>query len=145
MIAEEIKKQMMSAMKARDEIARNVLGVARGEIQTSEARANRPLTEDEAVAVVRKLLKSNEETLAAAPDATGAVALRAENAILAALLPAKLGVDGILAALESQRDAIRAAKTDGQATGVAMKHLKATEVGGLDGVQVSDAVKRIRA
>jgi uncharacterized protein YqeY len=145
MIADEMKKQMMSAMKARDEIARNVLGVARGEIQTAEARANRPLTEDEAVAVVRKLLKSNEETLAAAPEAAGAAALRTENAILAALLPAKMGADGILAALESQREAIRAAKSDGQATGVAMKHLKAAGFGGLDGADVAEAVKRIRA
>lgn len=145
MIADEIKKQMMSAMKSRDEVARNVLGVARGEIQAAEARANRPLTEDEAVAVVRKLLKSNEETLAAAPDAAGATALRAENAILSALLPAKLGVDGILAALDAERDAIRAAKTDGQATGVAMKQLKAAGVAGVDGGDVAEAVKRIRA
>jgi uncharacterized protein len=144
MIAEELKKQMMSAMKSRDEVAKNVLGVARGEIQTAEARANRPLTEDEAIAVVRKLLKSNEETLAAAPDAAGAATLRTENALLSALLPAKMGVDGIVAALESQREAIRAAKSDGQATGVAMKHLKGAGVGGVDGGDVAEAVKRIR-
>ncbi len=90
-------------------------------------------------------MKSNEETLAAAPDAPGAAALRTENAILAALLPAKLGVDALVAALESQREAIRAAKSDGQATGVAMKHLKATGIGGVDGGDVAEAVKRFRA
>jgi uncharacterized protein YqeY len=145
MIVDEIKKQMTSAMKSRDEVARNVLGVARGEIQTAEARANRPLTEDEAVAVVRKLLKSNEETLAAAPGASGAATLRAENAILEALLPARMGVDGIVAALVAQREAIRSAKSDGQATGVAMKHLKGAGVTGVDGGDVAEAVKRIRA
>ena len=64
MLIDEIKARMTRAMRERDEVVRNILGLAVGEIQTAEARANRALGDDEAIAVVRKLLKSNEETLA---------------------------------------------------------------------------------
>jgi hypothetical protein len=144
MLADDLKKQMMQAMKDKDDVARTVLGVARGEIQTAEARANRPLADEEVVAILRKLVKSNEETLAAAPDGAGAAALKREIAVLTALLPARLSPAELVEALASQREAIRAAKSDGQATGVAMKHLKSSGAA-FDGAEVAAAVKQIRA
>ena len=73
MLIDEIKTRMTRAMRERDEVVKNVLGLAVGEIQTAEARANRALGDEEATAVVRKLLKSNEETLGLTPadDARG--------------------------------------------------------------------------
>src|SRR5437868_1347091 len=106
MLTDDIKKQMTQAMKDRDDVAKNILRLALGEIQTAEARANRPIKDDEAVAIVRKLVKSNEETLAAS---TGdqVETLKKENAVLARLLPATLSVPQIVEALESQRESIR--------------------------------------
>jgi uncharacterized protein YqeY len=144
MLADVLKKQMMQAMTDKDDVARTVLGVARGEVQTAEARANRPLTDDETAAILRKLVKSNEETLAASPEAGGAAALKREIEVLTALLPARLSAAQIVEALASQKDAIRAAKSDGQATGVAMKHLKSSGAS-FDGADVAAAVKQIRA
>jgi uncharacterized protein YqeY len=143
MFVGEIKKRTMQAMKDKDELARDVLRVALGEIQTTEARNNRLASDEEAVAIVRKLVKSNEETLALTMDATRAAALRRENEILSSLLPATLEVPQIVEALASQVEAIKAAKNDGQATGVAMKHLKSTGAS-FDGSDVSAAVKQIR-
>ena len=145
MLIDEIKTRMMRALRDRDEVVRNILGLAVGEIQTAEARANRALGEDEAMAVVRKLVKSNEETLAlSGTDDARAAGLRREIEALSALLPRSLSVEQIADALSPVADAIRAAKSDGQAIGVAMKHLKAT--GAIAGApDVQQAVKRVRS
>ena len=145
MLIDEIKTRMTQAMRERDEVVRNVLGLAAGEIQTAEARANRSLREDEAIAVVRKLLKSNEETLAlAGADDTRAAGLRREIEVLSALLPRSLSVEQIAESLSPVADAIRAAKSDGQAMGVAMKHLKAAGAA-VEAADVQQAVKRVRS
>jgi uncharacterized protein YqeY len=145
MLIDEIKTRMMRARRDRDEVVRNILGLAVGEIQTAEARANRALGEDEAMAVVRKLVKSNEETLAlSGTDDARAAGLRREIEALSALLPRSMSVEQIADALSPVADAIRAAKSDGQAMGVAMKHLKAT--GAIAGApDVQQAVKRVRS
>lgn len=144
MLADEIKKRMLEAMKARDTVTREILGVALGEIQTNEARAGSRASDEEAAQVVRKLVKSNEETLAQATDPEQQRTLRREIEILQGLLPKTLGVDEIVAALGPVADAVRAAKNDGQATGVAMKHLKASGAS-VSGKDVSEAVKRLRS
>jgi uncharacterized protein len=145
MLIDEIKSRMTRAMKERDDVARNILGLAVGEIQTAEARANRPVTDDEASAVVRKLLKSNEETLALTPtDDPRAPPLRREIEILASLLPKSMSAEDIATALAPVAEAIRAAKSDGQAMGVAMKHLKAAGAT-VDAPSVQQAVKAVRA
>lgn len=142
MLTDDIKKQMTQAMKDRDEVAKNILRLALGEIQTAEARANRKLADEEAVAIVRKLVKSNEETIASA-SAEQADTLKKENGVLAKLLPATLTIAQIVDALAPQAEAIRAAKSDGQATGVAMKHMKTTGAA-FDGHDVAAAVKQMR-
>jgi hypothetical protein len=142
-IREDIKKRTLEAMKAKDEVARDVLRLAAGEIQMTEVRANKELSEDEAVAVVRKLVKSNEETLSHA-SGDRAEALKKEIAVLTEILPKAMSIDDLVKALEGQKDAIRAAGNDGQATGVAMKHLKASGLSA-NGKDVGEAVKRLRA
>jgi hypothetical protein len=143
MLVDEIKAQMTRAMRARDQVTRNVLGVALGEIQTAEARANRPLQEDEATAILRKLVKSNEETLALSSDRAGADVLRREVEVLSALLPRTMSVEQIVEALSPVADAIRAAKADGAAMGAAMKHLKASGAA-VDAGDVRRAVQQLR-
>jgi uncharacterized protein YqeY len=142
MFVERLKAEIAQATKGRDVIARDVLRLAFGEIQTAEARGGGPLSDDAAAAIVRKLVKSNEETLASA-DGERAAALRREIEVLSALLPKGLSVEEIVAALAGQADAIKAAKNDGQATGIAMKHLKATGAT-FDGADAATAVKTIR-
>jgi len=142
-LVDEIKAQMTRARREKDDVARNVLGLALGEIQTAEARANRPLRDDESAAVVRKLLKSNEETLSLSGAGPAAEALRREIEVLSGLLPAAPPAEAIEAALASVADAVRAAKTEGQAMGVAMKHLKAAHVAA-DAPAVMEAVRKLR-
>ena len=144
MMIDQVKLRLVAAMKEKNEIAKNILRVALGELQMGEVRTARALTDEEARAVFRKLVKSNEETLALAGDGDSAAMLRAENAILLSLLPTTLSVDDIVATLVEQREAIRAAGNDGQATGIAMKHLKVAGAV-VSGQDVAAAVKRMRA
>jgi uncharacterized protein YqeY len=138
MLTDEIKALMARALREKDEVSRNVLGLALGEIQTAEARANRALGEDEQRAIVRKLLKSNEETLSlSSADDARATVLRREIDILSTLMPKAMSVEDIVAALAPAADAVKAAKNDGQAMGAAMKHLKAAGA-----VVEADAVKQ---
>jgi uncharacterized protein YqeY len=145
MLVDEIKKRVALAVKQGDTVTRDVLRLALGEIQTAEARKNAPLADEEANGALRKLIKSNEETLGALPaDDSRVSALKKEVEVLTSLLPAQLSVAQIVEALSAQSAAIKAANNDGQATGIAMKHLKSTgaAVGGAD---VTAAVKQIRA
>ncbi len=145
MLVEEIKKRVALAMKSGDTVTRDVLRLALGEIQTAEARKNAPLSEEDAAAALRKLIKSNEETLGALPAGDDRIApLKQEVQVLLSLLPAQMNAAEIVAALAGQIDAIKAAGNDGQATGIAMKHLKASGAA-VNGAEVTAAVKQIRA
>jgi uncharacterized protein len=137
-----LKARAAESMKAKDAVATSILRLALGEIQTAEARTNKPVSDDEAIAIVRKLVKSNEETLAHSQGEERAT-LERENAILLGVLPATLGPDRIVELLAPVTEALRAAKSDGQATGIAMKHLKASGAS-VQGNDVTAAVKRVR-
>lgn len=142
-LLEQIKAQMFSAMKAGKTVEKEILKVAMGEITTDAARAERKGDDAEAQAILKKLVKSNEESIAASQDETQKATLRAEIEVLNAFLPKSLGVAEIVTALAPVTEAVKAAGNDGQATGVAMKHLKGlgAEVNGKD---VSAAVRQLR-
>lgn len=144
MLLEAIKARMFEAMKAGRVVEKEILRVAVGEITTDRAREGRKGDDAEAQALVAKLVKSNQESLAASTDPAQRATLEQEIAILSEFLPKTLGVDAIVDLLSPVRDAVRAAGNDGQATGVAMKHLKASGAA-VSGKDVAEAVKRVRA
>ena len=142
-LLQTMKKQLMDAMKGGRVVEKEILKVAIGEIEVNEARGT-VKTDADQIAIVRKLVKSNEETLASTTDPAQRTQLEAESAVLRVLLPQTLSADQIMSLLEPVRDAIRAAANDGQATGVAMKHLK-TQSEPVNGKDVTEAVKKLRA
>lgn len=144
MLTDQIRERMKRAMKAGDAIEKSILRVALGEIQSEQTRSGKTLDDDAVAAVLRKLVKANEDTLAADPDADRAATLSREVEILQELLPRTLSQEEIRAALVPVRDAVLAAKNDGQATGIAMKHLKSTGAA-VTGQDVAAAVRTLRA
>lgn len=147
MLKDEISRRIKQAMRDGNTVEKEVLRVALGDIQTGEAREGGALGEAEsdaaAIAIVRKLIKSITDTAAqtaAGPDKT---TLEAELEVLRSLLPRSLSVDELVARLEPKRAALLAAPSDGAATGLAVKALKAegVDAGGKD---VTEAVKRLR-
>ena len=143
-IVDDLKGRMNEALRAKDEVAKNIYRLAYSELQLASARSGKDASDDDAVAILKKLVKANEETLAVAADAGQREALTREIELIAALLPKTLGVTEVVAALAPVVDAIKAAGNDGQATGVAMKHLKSTGAS-VDGKTVAAAVKQIRS
>ena len=144
MLLDEIKKRLGEAMKAKNDVEREVMRVALGEIQTLQTRTAKPATDEEAAQIIRKLVKSNEETKAGTTDAARAGVLDQEIAVLTSLLPKGPSLQELTTALAPVGDAIRAAGNDGQATGVAIKHLKSQGISAPGG-DVAQAVKALRA
>ena len=144
MLVDEIKARMFRAMKAGNVVEKEILRVAVGEITTDAARDGRRGDDEEARAIVRKLIKSNEESLASGLVADRRAVLEQENGVLSEFLPKSLGVEDIVSALAPVHAAIKAAGNEGQATGVAMKHLKSSGAT-VNGKDVAEAVKRVRA
>jgi uncharacterized protein YqeY len=143
-IVDELKARMNEVLRGKDEVAKNIYRLAYSEVQLASARLGKDVSDDEAIAILKKLVKSNEDTLAVATEAQQRDALAREIALLSAMLPKTLGVPEIVAALAPVADAIRAAGNDGQATGVAMKHLKSMAAS-VDGKTAAAAVKQMRS
>lgn len=143
MLTETIRARMKDAMKARRNVEKEILRVCLGEITTEEARSGEPMSDAAVEKILRKLLKSNVETLKATEDEEQRATIAEENAILESLLPKQLTEAEIVEALAPVADAIESAAGDGPATGIAMKHLKQRGAA-VDGKTVSAAVKKIR-
>jgi len=144
MLIETIKKRIVVAMKAKNRQERDILKVVLGDLQIQETRKGDSLADTEAQQIIRKVIKGNQEMINAVDDPSVVERMNQEIAILNTLLPQSLSVDEIITALNPVNEAILAAGNDGQATGVAMKHLKSSgaEVQGKD---VSAAVRQMRS
>lgn len=139
MLLDDLKKRMMAAMKAGNVTEKEILRTALGEITGSFKT-----TDEEIIAILKKLVKSNRDTMSLSTDDAQKQTLAEEIAVLQTFLPKTLDVDAILAALEPVKAAIKDAKADGQAMGVASKHLKS--VGAVvESENVKAAITAIRA
>jgi uncharacterized protein len=138
MLIDQLKAQMMAAMKARDTVAKEAMRTAIGEITKTGDEA----TDERVITVLRKMVKDNVEALEYA-EGDEALKLKRENELVGAYLPKTLDVDQVLELLAPQEAAITAAGNAGQATGIAMKTLKPTGAV-VDGKTVNLAVRRLR-
>jgi hypothetical protein len=145
MLIDQVKERMWAALKARRTLEKEILGLVVGELQTADARKgdSAALTDEEGFAIIRKLVKSNRETLEVSQSAEQKKTLEEEILVLDSLLPKSLGDAEVLQALASVEAQIRAAGNDGQATGIAMKALKATGAV-VDGKLVGAVVRKLR-
>lgn len=143
MLIDDVKQQVIQAMRDRDTERRDLLKVVLGEMQTAAARLSEDLPDADAQRIIRKMIKSNQE-MAELSDRPGvAEKMKAEIQVLETLLPKTLNIDQIIEALAPVLDAVKSAGNDGQATGVAMKHLKSTGAA-VDGKDVGQAIKQVR-
>lgn len=143
MLIDDVKAQITQAMRDKDNQTRDLLKVVLGELQTAAARSSEELTDDQAQKIVRKMVKSSQEMIELSDRPEVIEKAKAELVILDSLLPKTLSIDEIITALGPVKDAVLAAGNDGQATGVAMKHLKSTGAV-VEGKDVGQAVKQMR-
>jgi uncharacterized protein YqeY len=124
MLIDQIKQRMFQAMKQNQTLEKEVLRTVIGEV----TRSGDDPTDERVLSVIKKLVKSNQETHAAATDAEQKKTLEREIEVLQAFLPATPGPEQLCALLAPTADAIRAAAGPGPAMGIAMKFLKSANV-----------------
>lgn len=147
-MVETLKQKLTACRKAGQSVEMGVLQVVLGEASMITARSGKPASDDDVEKVVRKTMLGNQETLAILQQKNMTASenfakLTKENVFLQSLFPDTLTVAAIVAALDEASDQVKAAKNDGQATGVAMKHLKSMNLR-VVGNDVAQAVKQIR-
>lgn len=120
---------------------RDVLKLVLGECQ----QIMDTMTDERGHGIVKKLIKSNEDCLVhLEPEDSRYVRFVSENRILSDLLPKYWTEDQIRERLVADGIDVKSANNDGQAMGVAMKHLK--EIGAsVEGGSVKTAVTQMRA
>jgi uncharacterized protein YqeY len=145
----DLQAKIQEAVKARDNLARDLLRVIHGEVSTRKARTGKEPRDEEIHAIIRSMIANNQETRRELEQRgqTGHEAygrLAQENTYLETLLPKTLDQAAIGKELEPIAADLKAAKNDGQATGMAMKHLKQKGLAVL-GEDVAAAVRQLRA
>jgi uncharacterized protein YqeY len=145
----DLQARIHEAMKARDDLARDLLRVILGEVSTRRARTGKEPRDDEVHGIIRSMIANNAETRKELEQRsqTGHEAyerLGRENVYLETLLPKTLDRAAIRKELGPVAAELKGAKSDGQATGLAMKHLKQKGLAVL-GEDVAAAVKELRA
>jgi len=148
-LLETLKEKLTEYRRAHKPVEMAVLQVVLGDASTLEARSGNKASDEEVEKLIRKTILGNQETLSILEQRGMAgtenhAKLTTENALLQSLLPPSLSVEEIVAALDDVNDAIKAAKNDGQATGIAMKHVKSLKVRA-QGDDVAAAVRKIRS
>jgi uncharacterized protein YqeY len=147
-ILETLRSKLLEARKGGQAAHMATLQVILGDASMIEARSGKKASDEEIEKIIRKLVVGNTETIAMLKEKGMAdhpdVATRtAENAFLQTLLPQTLNVADIKTQLVEVADAIKGAKNDGMATGIAMKHLKGKSLKVL-GEDVSAAIRELR-
>ena len=140
MLIDQVKQRMFQAMKSGDTVEKEVLRTAIGEV----TRSGEDATDERVTQVLKKLVKSNQKTLAAASSAEQRRDLEREIAVLETFLPKAPSAAELVALLAPVADAIRAAAGPGPALGVAMKFLKGANVAA-ESRDVQAALAELRA
>jgi uncharacterized protein len=147
-LLETLRERLTASRRAGNAVELSVLQVVLGEASMHEGRTGKKPADEEVEKLIRKTILGNQETLGLLQQrgltaGDNLAKLTAENALLQSLLPKTLSPDEIAAQLADVADAVRAARSDGQATGVAVKHLKGKGLKVL-GEDVAQAVKKLR-
>lgn len=140
MLIDQIKQRMFQAMKSGDTVEKEVLRTAIGEV----TRSGEDATDERVTQVLKKLVKSNHETLAATSSAEQRRDLEREIAVLETFLPKAPSATELVTLLAPVADAIRAAAGPGPAMGVAMKFLKGASIAA-ESRDVQAALAELRA
>ena len=93
-LKERINADYMTAFKAKDSVAKNLLSVIKGEIQTIEKNTSiENMSDEDVTKILNKTVKSLKETL----SASDSVYTKLELAIIEAYLPKQLSKEEIFA------------------------------------------------
>lgn len=137
MLKNKLKSDLIQAMRDKDETKKDILRVVIGDIESTESRENKEMSDEKIEKLIRKMVSSNEEVLRHKQDDS----LVKQNEILDTYLPKMLSQGEIYSKLCDIVDDIKLAD-GGKAIGLAMKHLKQQNLN-VDGKDVTTVVNKI--
>jgi uncharacterized protein YqeY len=89
-LREQINKDYMTAFKEKNTVAKNLLSVIKGEIQTTEKNVGSELSDEDVIKILQKSTKSLKEMVA-----SGSEQAKEELTIVEAYLPKQMSKDEI--------------------------------------------------
>lgn len=147
MILEKINETITKSMKEPDSLFtknRSFLRLVKSDLQMQETRQNKPLSKEQEVNVLKKIVKNNQETINSLNGNDPRVtALKEEINILNLFLPETATKKQILEAVESITEEIKSAKSEGHAIGLCMKKIKEKDLT-CEPETVKEVIKEIR-
>ena len=142
MLKETIQKEISNALRSKDEVKKSVLKVILGDVQLQESRSGKQASDDDVLKVIKRTVEGLKELIVLKGTRSQE---QAELVILEALLPKEatnIEIATLLSVPEAL-NAIKTAKSDGQAVGVAMKALKEAKFN-VNGNLVKEIVQKLR-
>jgi len=120
MLEKEIRLHITAAVQKKDDIEKNILRLALGEIQ--RVTSIKDITEQEKEKIIKKLIKSNTSTLELTSKDEDIIILKKEIEVLETLLPKEMTKEDILAFIKINKFQL----TDnlGKSIGIVMKAFK---------------------
>jgi uncharacterized protein YqeY len=101
-LKEKISKDYIEAFKAKNTVAKNLLSVIKGEIQTVEKNTGvENLSDEDVTKILNKSVKSLKETLTSVTDSAKLVEVQTELNIVEAYLPKQLSVEEIQSKIDA--------------------------------------------
>jgi len=101
-LKEKINKDYIEAFKAKNTVAKNLLSVIKGEIQTIEKNTGAEnLSDEDVIKILNKTLKSLKETLTSLSETVKISATQTELRIVESYLPTQLSVEEIQSKIDS--------------------------------------------
>lgn len=104
MTNEELQKEMIAAMKAKDKVRLSIIRQVKTEVKNIEVNERREITEEDVNNMIKRLIKQTNETLEmsikAANDQERTDNLTEQVKILESMLPAQLTGDKLVALIE---------------------------------------------
>lgn len=140
-LLETLKADIRTAVKANDKIRRDVLKYVVSEV---EALDPKKLTEESIYKLMNKTILANNECISMGCANDVKDKLLNEVIILQSYIPKTLSFNDLTAFQFDLKEVILGAKSDGQATGLAIKWLKENTDFLIDGTVVTSYIKELR-
>lgn len=147
-VLDNLKNRLAIARKEKNNFELALLQTILGEVSQIQAKKN--VTDTDIHSIIKKIMKSNEESRTALSSfddprsLMGQAQLDMENRVLLEFLPINLSLDEVREYVQEVADEIKAAKSEGQAIGIAMKYFKVKGLN-VEGSDVKIAVQELRA
>jgi uncharacterized protein YqeY len=101
-LKEKINKDYIEAFKAKNTVAKNLLSVIKGEIQTIEKNTGAEnLSDEDVIKILNKTVKSLKETLTSVTESEKMMYVQTELSIVDSYLPTQLSVEEIQSKIDA--------------------------------------------